>query len=114
MKFRPACVVMAAAALAGCGSSGPSDKDQIAAIIKHEGTNPVSLCDHLTDALLARLGGKSGCRQEAAAAATDPTTRASSVTVHGNSASAVVVNRAGRRIVAFVKQKGVWKVSGVS
>jgi hypothetical protein len=99
--------------LAGCGSSGPSDRDQIAAIVKQEGVAPATLCNHLTDALLASLGGRAGCLRQAAAASADPTTRATSVSVHGTGATAVVVNRAGTRTIAFVKERGAWKVAGV-
>ena len=99
--------------LAGCGSSTTSDRDQIAAIVKQEGVHPGTLCNHLTDSLLASLGGKAGCLRQAAAALADPTTHATSVRVHGKAATAVVVNRAGTRSIAFVKQQGAWKVAGV-
>jgi hypothetical protein len=106
-------VVLATAAtlLSACGG-GASDADQIAAVVKNEGTNPASLCDHLTSALLLRFGGKSNCLRQAASAAKDPTTHASGVKVSGNSATAVVVDRSGRRTLTFVKRNGVWKVAG--
>ena len=99
--------------LAGCGSSGPSDHDQIAGIIKQEGINPGTLCNHLADSLLASIGGRAGCLHQAASASADPTTRATSVRVRGQGATAVVVNRAGTRTIALVKQRGAWKVAGV-
>jgi len=103
-----------AAMLTGCGSSAPSDKEKIAAIVKREGTSPATLCSHLTDALLARLGGKRVCLHQAASASSDPTTHATSIKVHGKSATALVVNRAGTRTISLVNQKGVWKIAGVS
>jgi hypothetical protein len=104
---------VSAAALTACGASGPTDKDQIAAIIKHEGSSPSTLCSHLTSELLARLGGKSGCLHEASSAAPDPTTHATSITVGGHTATAVVSDRAGTRTIGLVKDNGVWKVSRV-
>jgi hypothetical protein len=104
---------LVATLLAGCGSSGPSDRDQIAAIVKQEGIDPGTLCDHLTEALLASIGGKAGCLRQAAAASADPTTRVTSVSVHGRAALAVVVNRAGTRTIALLKERGAWKVAGV-
>lgn len=99
--------------LAGCGSSGPSDRDQIAAIVKQEGVDPGTLCNHLTDSVLTSLGGRAGCMRQAASAPADPTTRATSVRVHGKAATAVVVNRSGSRTITLVKQNGTWKVAGV-
>jgi hypothetical protein len=101
------------ALLAGCGSSGPSNRDKITAIVKQEGSHPATLCDHLSDELLSRVGGKAGCMRQAAASAADPTTRATSVSVHDTSARAVVVDRAGTRTIDFIKQKDGWKVAGV-
>jgi hypothetical protein len=97
--------------LSGCGG-GVSDKDQIAALVKNEGTNPATLCDHLTATLLARFGGRSNCLRQAASAAKDPSTHATAVKVHGTTATAVVGDRNGSRTITFVKQKGDWKVSG--
>jgi type IV pilus biogenesis protein CpaD/CtpE len=102
-----------AALVAGCGSSGASDRGQIAAIVKQEGSDPATLCNHLTDGLLSQLGGLAGCMRQAATSPTDPTTRAKSVSVHRGSATAVVVNRAGTRTVDFVKERDRWKVSGI-
>lgn len=118
MIHRPHVVLLLAASsmavlLAGCGSSGSGAKDQIAAIVKQEGSHPEKLCDHLTGALLSRLGGKAGCQRQAAVSSADPTTRATSVSVRGKSATAVVVDRAGTRTISFVKEKDGWKVAGV-
>jgi hypothetical protein len=107
-------VVLAAAILSGCGTSAPTDRDQIAAIIKSEGTDPASLCGHLADTLLARFGGKSACLRQAASSAKDPSTHAASVKVHGRSATAIVADRSGSRTITLVKQRGNWKISGVS
>jgi hypothetical protein len=60
------------------------------------------------------LGGKSGCLHQAASIAPDPTTHATAVRVHRNTATAVVINRNGSRAITLIKQKGVWKVAGVS
>lgn len=105
---------VSAALLAGCGTSGPTEKEKIAAVVKHEGTDPATLCGHLTDSLLTRLGGESGCLHQASLAPADPTTRATTIKVHGHTATAVVVDRAGTRTVSLVNQKGVWKISGVA
>jgi len=109
--------LLAAAATAGlasaCGSSGPTDRDQIASIISAGGAHPATLCSHLTDPLLSDLGGKAGCRHQAASVPGDPTTHATSIRVRGRTATAVVVDRTGRRAIRFVKQRGTWKVSGV-
>jgi hypothetical protein len=115
MKLRLPTVTVTAAALAlsGCGASAPTDKQLIASIVKREGTHPATLCDHLTSSLLTRLGGRRGCLAEAVSAATDPTTHATAIRVHRNSATAVVVNRNGSRTITLVKRKGVWKVAGV-
>ena len=109
-----ACLALTAAMLGGCGSGGPTDKDQIAAIIKQEGTSPQTLCNHLTDSLLASLGGKDGCLRQAASAAADPTTHVTAVRVHGKRATATVVDREGVRSVSLLKQRGIWKIAGVS
>lgn len=103
-----------AAILAGCGSSGPTDKAQISAIIKREGASPVTLCSHLTEELLASLGGKSGCVRQAASAATDRTTHVTSVRVHGSAATALVVDRSGQHAIRLVKRRGAWKIAAVS
>jgi hypothetical protein len=103
-----------AAALAGCGSSGPTEKQEIASVVKHEGADPSTLCGHLTGSLLIRLGGESGCLHMASITPPDPTTHATSIKVHGPNATAVVVDRAGTRTVSLVEQKGVWKISGVA
>ena len=56
--------VPAVISMSGCG--GTSDKDQINSIITDEGANPPSLCDHVTDAVLQRLGGSTAaCKQVA-------------------------------------------------
>ena len=105
---------LSAAMLAGCGASGPTEKQKIAAFVKHEGADPATLCAHLTDSLLTRLGGKSGCLHAASLTAADPTTHATSISVHGPTATATVTDRAGTRTLTLVKQQGVWKVSGVA
>ena len=108
-----ACASLTAVALAGCGSSGPDDRTQISTIVKDEGARPVTLCHHLTGALLVRFGGLNNCLSRAAAAARDPSTHATGVTVHGDSATAVVHDRTGSRSITLVKQKGTWMISGV-
>lgn len=115
MKFRRSlfALLLSAALVAGCGTSGPTEKQRIAAVIKAEGVTPSSLCAHLTDSLLSRLGGKNGCLHQATLAPSDPTTRATAIKVSGHTASAVVVDRAGTRTINLVKEKGVWKVAGV-
>jgi hypothetical protein len=104
---------LAALLLGGCGSGGPTNRQQIAEIVRHEGVRPASLCDHLAASLLAHLGGRSGCLRQAAQSAPDPTTRATSISVHGHTATAVVRDRAGTQTIRLVKQRGEWKVSGV-
>jgi len=99
--------------VSGCGSSGPTNEDQITALVKDEGTNPASLCGHLTDELLARFGGRSNCLRQAAASVRDPSTHASAVKVTGSTATAVVSDRTGTRTVRLVRQQGTWKISGV-
>lgn len=107
-------LAVALALVTACGSSAPSASDQIAAIVKQGGSNPSSLCSHLVDALVARLGGRQTCLRQAASAARDPTTHATSIRVHGSNATAVVIDRQGARTITFVKLKSGWKVSGVS
>jgi hypothetical protein len=104
------CVMM----LAGCGSSGPTEKQKIATVVKREGADPSTLCTHLTGSLLTRLGGRSGCLHAASVTPADPTTHATSIDVHGSTATAVVVDKAGTRTVSLVRQRGVWKISGVA
>ena len=113
MRLRLPIVIAATLALSACGASGPTDRQLIASIVKREGVHPATLCDHLTTSLLARLGGRRGCRAQAASAAADPTTHATAIRVHRNAATAIVVNRNGRRTISLIKQKGVWKVAGV-
>jgi hypothetical protein len=117
-RAHPATLLVSLAAaftlISGCGSGAPSDRDQIAAIIKQGGSNPSTLCSHLVDALVARLGGRQTCLRQAAAAAKDPTTHATSIRVHGTNASAVVIDRVGTRTITLVKLRSGWKVSGVS
>jgi hypothetical protein len=109
----PLLATLAATILSACGASAPSDRDQIATIVKHEGVNPASLCVHLVDSLLQRFGGRSACLRQAASAAKDPSTRATSVSVRGANATAVVSDRTGSRTLTLVKQQGNWKISGV-
>lgn len=104
---------LSAAALAACGSGGPTDRDQIGTIVKDEGTHPASLCRHLTDSLLVRFGGVSNCLSRAASSSRDPSTRASQVTVQGKNATAVVIDSTGTRSITLVKQRGNWLISGV-
>jgi len=106
-------MIAAALILAGCGSSAPSNREQIAAIIKQEGTRPASLCAHLTPSLLATLGGRSGCLRQAASAVADPTTHAVSIEVRGKHATAVEVDRNGSHTLRLVKLAGSWKLAGV-
>jgi hypothetical protein len=117
LRRRPSRTIMAgtavAVALSGCGSSGPSDKDQIAMIVKREGARPTTLCDHLTGSLLGQVGGRRGCLLQATSAAPDRTTHARTVRVLGKTATAVVVDKTGSRAISLVKQKGVWKISAV-
>jgi hypothetical protein len=114
---RRASLLLAAGLTAGvaaaCGSSGPSDREQIGAIVKDEGTHPATLCHHLTDSLLVRFGGLGNCLSRAASASRDPSTRAAQVTVRGNSATAVVIDSTGSRSITLVKQKGSWLISAV-
>ena len=100
------------AILTGCGGS-QSNSDQIAAIVKQEGTNPASVCDHLAVSLLSRLGGKAGCLREAGSSVKDPTTRATAIRVHDNTATAVVLDSTGSETITLLKQNGSWKVSTV-
>ena len=109
-----ASLAVAVPLLSACGSGAPSSRDLISTIVKQEGSNPATVCNHLIDALLARLGGRRTCLRQAASAAKDPATHARSVRVHGSSATAVVVDRTGTRTITFVKLRGVWKISGVS
>jgi hypothetical protein len=102
-----------AVALAGCGTSALTDREQIGAIVKAEGTQPATVCHHLTDALLARFGGLSNCLSRAASATHDPSTRATQVAVRGNTATATVTGAAGNRSIALVKYKGSWLISSV-
>ena len=115
--IRRAPVLLAAALTAGtlaaCGSSGPSDREQIGSIVKDEGTRPATLCHHLTESLLVRFGGLTNCLSRAASASRDPSTRASQVAVQGKTATAVVIDSAGRRSITLVKQKGSWLISTV-
>jgi len=105
-----ACLVV----LGGCGTSAPSNRQQIAALIRRESVRPQTLCSHLTASLLASLGGQAGCLREAARAAPDPSTRLTSLTVRGNRATAVVRDRAGVRTLTLVRARGAWRVAGVS
>jgi len=105
--------LLTAGALAACGSGGPTDREQIGAIVKDEGTHPVTLCHHLADSLLVRFGGLGNCLSRAASASRDPSTRATHVAVQGKTATAVVVDSTGSRSITLVKQKGSWLISGV-
>jgi hypothetical protein len=109
----PLLAILAATSLSGCGTGTPSDRDQITTIVTDEGANPSSLCAHLVDTLLQRFGGKSACLRQAASAAKDPSTHATSVKIQGSNATAVVSDRAGTRTLTLVKQQNSWKISGV-
>jgi hypothetical protein len=113
MRSSPLIAIAAAASLAGCGAAAPTDKQQIASIIRREGTHPATLCSHLTDSLLARLGGRRACVAQAASVPADRSTHATGIRVRRNVATAVVINRNGRRTISLIKQRGVWKVSAV-
>ena len=106
-------VALATTALAACGSGAPSDREQIGAIVKDEGTRPATICHHLTGALLVSFGGLSNCLSRAASAAHDPSTHATQVTVRGTAATAVVTDSTGSRSIALIKQKGSWLISAV-
>lgn len=111
-----AALSLSALALVGCGSSGSSGssaKDQINSIVSAEGQDPGSLCDHMTSALLAKLGGStSACKKQAASSTKDSSVHTSKVTVNGNKATAVVVDKSGTRTVTFANEGGSWKLSG--
>jgi hypothetical protein len=113
MRARLLVALAAAVTLSACGGSGPTDRQLIASIVKREGVRPASLCDHLTQSLLSRLGGRRRCVIEAASAAPDPTTHATAIRIHRNTATAVVVNRNGRRTISLIKHKGVWELAAV-
>lgn len=110
-----AALSLSALALVGCGgsgSSGNSAKDQINSIVAAEGKDPSSLCDHMSNALLAHFGGASACKQKAASSPKDSSVHVSKLTVNGNAATAVVVDKSGTRNVAFVNESGSWKLAG--
>lgn len=108
-----AAALTTAAVAAACGSGGPTDQEQIGAIVRAEGTKPASICHHLTNALLVQFGGLDNCLSRAASAAHDPSTHATQVSVRGNTATAVVIDSTGTRSIALVKQKGTWLISAV-
>jgi hypothetical protein len=99
--------------LAACGSSAPSNRARIGALVRDEGISPASLCHHLTTGLLARFGGMSNCLSHAATAARDPSTHATAVVVRGSTATATVIDHNGSRSVTLIKRNGNWLISGV-
>jgi hypothetical protein len=112
IRYLPALAVLVVLA-AGCGSSGSSDSDQIRALVNSEGRNPASICRHLSDALVTKLGGQAACVKQAASSAKDPSTHARAISVHGDTATAVIVDRAGTITISLLKEKGIWKVAAV-
>ena len=107
-------LVALALLVAACGSGGPTDRQQIAALIRQEGSRPATLCDHLTGSLLAQLGGRSGCLRQAASAASDSSTHAASIRIRGSRATVVEVDRSGSHTLSLVKRRGAWRVSAVT
>jgi hypothetical protein len=99
--------------LAACGSSAPSNRAQIGALVRDEGISPASLCHHLTAGLLVRFGGMSNCLSRAATAARDSSTHATAVVVRGFSATATVIDHNGSRSITLTKRNGSWLISSV-
>jgi hypothetical protein len=99
--------------LAACGSSAPSNRAQIGALVRDEGITPASICHHLTTGLLVQFGGMSNCLSRAATAARDPSTHAGTVVVRGSTASATVIDHNGSRSITLIKRHGSWLISSV-
>lgn len=98
--------------LAACGSDGQTDKAAITKIISEGGRDPVTICDHLSDRLLARFKTQATCKKAAKADKknTDPNVMIDSLKIDGKKATANITGNDGKTTITFVKDDGSWKV----
>lgn len=97
--------------LAACGGDGTDDRFALTKIIKDGGRDPATICDHLSDPLLKRLGSVAACRRAAKAApGASRTVTVERLTITGDRAAATVRGADGRTHITFVKDHGSWKV----
>lgn len=104
-----ALVLLAFAALSIGGSSDQAGR--IAALLRHGATDPASLCDHLSGAMLAAAGGHAAC--VSSSPARGPVATVDSIRIHGDRATAVVHRPDADEIVSLVRSGGDWKVDDV-
>lgn len=99
--------------LAACGGDGTTDKDAITKIITDGGRDPVTICDHLSDALLARFKTVDTCRKAAKSGAKneDPGVKIDRLAIQAKTATADITGVDGKTTITFVKDNGSWKVS---
>jgi hypothetical protein len=104
-------LLVPAATLAACGD-GTTDRDALTKIVTDGGRDPVTICAHLSDALLARFGTVDACRKAARAEAKDAgrEVRIDRLRIDGNAATATVDDTRGKTTITFVKDHGSWKV----
>lgn len=97
--------------LGACGD-GTTDRDAITKIVNDGARDPVTICDHLSTALLQHFGSVDACRRQARKAARKGPQKVTidRLRIDGDAATARVTGRDGHGTVTLVKDHGSWKV----
>jgi hypothetical protein len=105
-----ALAVLPLAALNLGGSPG-GDAARIAALLRAGASDPMTLCAHLSPAMLAAAGGRAACVRSSPARGPDATV--DGIRVHGATATAVVHRPDTDEVVRLVERDGAWLVDDV-
>jgi hypothetical protein len=89
----------------------PSAAGQIAALLERGASDPATLCDHLSGAMLAAAGGHAGCVRSSPARG--PNASVDSIRVNGDHATAIVRRPDADELVTLVRSGGDWKIDDV-
>lgn len=114
MRLPPALLALPMALLTACGGQGggQTDEQAIQAILDERRSNPVSICKHMTAALLEQVGGAASCRQQAEgddSGAAD--TEVDGIDVEGDRATVRMTGPDGDQSIAFLREEGEWRLT---
>lgn len=117
MRPRTVLIALPIALFAACGGDGGSggsetDEQAIQAILDKRRSDPASICDHMTAALLEEVGGPESCRQQAEgddSGAAD--TAVDGIDVEGDRATVRMTGPDGIQSIAFLREDGEWRLT---